>query len=130
MRRVLRHFLQIAGVSTVALVLYFVLPLDRFGPLFSLLLLIGLLVAMGPMTLRHARKVAESSTPMIEAAEALLTLLSALVIGFATIHYSLAHQVDEQFSGSTPRSTGSTSPPRCCPRWGSATSPRSGRPPG
>jgi hypothetical protein len=99
MRRVLRHFLQIAGASTAAIALYFLLPLDRFGPLFSLVLLLGLLVAMVPMTLRHARKVASSSTPMIEAAEALLTLMSALVIGFATVHYSLAHQVDDQFSG-------------------------------
>jgi voltage-gated potassium channel len=98
-RHVLRHAIQIGGVSIGALLLYFLLPLDHFGPLFSGVLLLGLLGAMVPMTLRHARKVASSSTPMIEAASALLTLISALVIGFATIHYSMAHQIAGQFNG-------------------------------
>jgi voltage-gated potassium channel len=98
-RTALRHLLQIGGASLAALIIYFILPLDHFGPLFSLTLLLALLAAMVPMTLRHARKVALSSTPMIEAACALITLISLLVIGFATIHYSLAHEVADQFDG-------------------------------
>jgi voltage-gated potassium channel len=90
-------------VRTAALVLalggaYAVLPFrgDRWwlGALIGLCLL----AASVPLTVRRVRAVLVSSRPLYEAAEALIVLVTMIVVGFAALYYAL-DRLDGQFDG-------------------------------
>jgi hypothetical protein len=97
---VLRVLTRVTGVSAVALLLYFLVPLDRdLGALLSALILAALLLLLLPMTLRHALRIEESPAPLLDAAQSLCTLLTLLIVGFATIHFTLAGVYEDQYDG-------------------------------
>ena len=56
------------------------------------------LVALVPLTVHRLRAVTTSDTPMLEAFEALVLLLTILVTGFAAVYYGMNHAHD-QFRG-------------------------------
>ena len=57
----------------------------------------ALLVAIVPLTVRRVRAVLVSERPVIEAAEALVVLLTMLLVGFAAVYYAV-DRLDGQFS--------------------------------
>jgi hypothetical protein len=58
----------------------------------------ALLVAIVPLTLRRVRAVLVSERPVIEAAEALVVLLTMLLVGFAALYYAMDRSSGE-FAG-------------------------------
>ena len=56
------------------------------------------LVALVPLTVHRLRAVNTSDTPMLEAFEALVLLLTILMTGFAAVYYGMNHAHD-QFRG-------------------------------
>ena len=91
-----------AGVTAaievaVLLVAYAVLPFrgDRWwiGALLGSILLIAII----PLTVRRVRAVLVSERPVVEAAEALVVLLTMLLVGFAAVYYAV-DRLDGQFS--------------------------------
>lgn len=98
--RMLRSIAEVGGSALAALVVYFVIPLDRdVGVLLAAAILVGLLVLLVPMTMRNALRIERSATPLRDALKALFTLLTLLVVGFATVHFAVATNVDDQLSG-------------------------------
>jgi hypothetical protein len=97
---VIRSIAHVGGAATVAIAAYFLMPLDRdLGVLLAAAVLCGLLVLLVPLTVRHAGRIERSPTPLRDAVKALLTLLTLLVVGFATVHYALARSAEDQFAG-------------------------------
>lgn len=59
---------------------------------------VGLLVATVPLTVRRVRAVLVSERPVVEAAEALVVLLTMIVVGFAALYFAM-DRLDGQFHG-------------------------------
>jgi hypothetical protein len=98
--RVLRSIAHVGGAALAAVVAYFVIPLDReLGIVLAIAVLVGLLLLLVPMTIRHAMRIELSPTPLRDALKALTTLLTLLIVGFATVHYTLARNYDGEFDG-------------------------------
>ncbi len=91
----------LAGAATPAIVFtlaFAVLPLRaEFG--IGQILMIGLLVAVVPVAVRFARRVNRSNTPLADAAGALSMIVSALVIGFSGVYYTMAVHSHHEIAG-------------------------------
>jgi voltage-gated potassium channel len=92
-----------AGVSAaievaLLLVAYTVLPFR--GDLWWVGALLGgaLLIGIVPLTVRRVRAVLVSARPLVEAGEALVVLLTMLLVGFAALYYAM-DRLHGQFSG-------------------------------
>jgi hypothetical protein len=95
-----RSVARAGSAGIVAVVAYFVAPLDRdVGVVLAAGILVALLVLLVPLTVRHARRIEASATPLRDALLALSTLLALLIFGFATVHYTLANNFEDQFDG-------------------------------
>jgi voltage-gated potassium channel len=83
---------------SVLFVAYAVLPFR--GDLWWVGALLGtaLLVGIVPLTVRRVRAVLVSERPVVEAAEALVVLLTMLLVGFAALYYAM-DRIDGEFSG-------------------------------
>src|SRR5262245_56843881 len=92
MRELLRRCLW----QVIALVAgYALLPLR--GPLWWVGALVGALVvaAIFPLTVSRLRRVVGSPHPTLAAVEALVLLLTLLILGFAAIYYGMDHRQDQ-----------------------------------
>ena len=93
-----RAFVGAAIEVAVLLIAFTVLPfrgdLWWVGALLGSLLLIGII----PLTVRRVRAVLVSERPMIEAGEALVVLLTMVLVGFAALYYAM-DRLHGQFSG-------------------------------
>jgi voltage-gated potassium channel len=93
-----RAELKTAAAVVMLVVAYAALPFrgDRWwlGAVIGL----GLLFATIPLTVRRVRAVLVSNRPVIEAAEALVLLLTMLVIGFAALYFAMDRD-QGQFGG-------------------------------
>ena len=96
----IRSFLKVGASSIGVLVLYLVVPLDGdLAPVIAAGALVGMLGLLVPLTLREARRIAEVDDPIIHAAKALLMLLTLLIVGFATVHYTIETAYPEELVG-------------------------------
>jgi hypothetical protein len=87
---------EVAGAAAVVVVVYFLLPLrGTTGVVLAAALLIGQLALLLPLAVRRSRRILTSDRPVVEAAAALLTLVTAVVVGFASVYYVLAQQPGE-----------------------------------
>jgi len=82
----------------VLLVAYAVLPFRGEWWWVGALLGTALLVGIIPLTVRRVRAVLASERPLVEAAEALVVLLTMLLVGFAALYYAM-DRLHGQFSG-------------------------------
>lgn len=85
--------------SGIAALLYALLPLDRFGGWVAVLVVVVLIASLVPLAAARARRIIGSTRPALDAAEALITLLTLLVLGFATVYYVLSLRAPGQLSG-------------------------------
>jgi len=96
----LRSMARLGGGSVAATIVYFVAPLDHeLGVVLAAGILVALLVALVPLTLRHALRIEVSLNPLRDAVEALISLLALLIFGFSTVHYTIANNYDAQYQG-------------------------------
>jgi voltage-gated potassium channel len=97
---VIRSFLRLGAASGGVLAAYLLAPLDgELAPLVALLVLVGMLGLLVPLTIRHARQLSTSERPVVDAVQALLTLLTMLVVGFATVHYAIETSYPDELVG-------------------------------
>ena len=97
---VIRSFLRLGASSAGILVVYLVAPLDGdLAPLMAAVVLLGMLALMIPLTLREARRIAVVDRPIVHAAQALLLLLTLLIVGFATVHYTIETSYPDELVG-------------------------------
>jgi voltage-gated potassium channel len=82
----------------VLVVAYAVLPFRGEWWWVGALLGTALLVGIIPLTVRRVRAVLASERPLVEAAEALVVLLTMLLVGFAALYYAM-DRLHGQFSG-------------------------------
>jgi voltage-gated potassium channel len=87
-----------AATVTGGLALYGVAPMEGRRAWLGLLLGLGALVVIVPLTVHRARRVAVSDRPILDAAEALVLLFTLLVLGFAA-GYVLLSQHASQLAG-------------------------------
>ena len=97
-RRARRSLLRSIAMVAALLAFYSFVPLR--GPWWWVGAVVGALslVALVPLTAHRLRAVNTSDTPMLDAFEALVLLLTILMTGFAAIYYGMNHAHD-QFPG-------------------------------
>jgi voltage-gated potassium channel len=88
-------FAIVAGLVAV----YYVLPLDERSWVFGLFMGLTALAGLVLLTLRWARKILESTRPLVRATQALVFLLTVLVLSFAAVYYALEHSVAGELPG-------------------------------
>jgi voltage-gated potassium channel len=99
-RPVIRSFLRLAASSGGVLLAYLLVPLDGdLAPVIAVAVLVGMLGLMIPLTVREARRIAVVDQPIVHAAQALITLLTLLVVGFATVHYTIETAYPDELAG-------------------------------
>jgi voltage-gated potassium channel len=92
--------IQIAGLAIVALVVYFLVPLDgENAELFAGALVIVATFALVPLAVRRARNVLTSDQPVLVAAQSLAIALTLLIVSFSSIYFVLGAAHDGQISG-------------------------------
>lgn len=87
-------------MATVALVLYFVLPLDgKFAEVLAGLLVVATVGSMVPLAVHRARRIMASSEPLLDALESIFTAVTLMVVSFSAVHYVLGTQHQDQIDG-------------------------------
>ena len=100
LRRMVRVLIQIAGLAILALVIYFVIPLDRHhAELVAGALVIVATFALVPMAIRRARRVLTSDQPVLLAAQSLAITLTLLIVSFSSIYFVLGAEHEGQING-------------------------------
>ena len=91
---------DLARRGAAVLVAYLVVSLDGdLAPVIAVGVLVGMLGLMVPLTVREAKRIAVVDQPVVHAAQALLTLLTLLIVGFATVHYTIETAYPEELVG-------------------------------
>jgi voltage-gated potassium channel len=98
-RRLVREsLLRCTGIVVVLFGAYFVLPLRGDRAWVGVLLGLAVLGATIPLAVTRLRRVLTSDRPGVEAAEALVALVSMLITGFAAVFYFMNRE-GEHFNG-------------------------------
>src|SRR5438874_504222 len=84
---------------TALLVAFYALPMDRGGPVVIALLVLAVVMAVIPVSVRNARMVLTSKRPGIAAVRAAALLATVIVVTFASAYFMLARQAHGQMSG-------------------------------
>jgi voltage-gated potassium channel Kch len=94
-----RALVETLGGPTLLVIAYFVLPFD--GDLWPLAVLVGILAAilLIPLTIRRAKRIQESDTPLLEAVHAVALAASLAIISFSISYYTLATTTTGQIPG-------------------------------
>lgn len=97
-----RSLLRSAAVVTALIVGYWILPLR--GELWWLGAVIGLAAIIGvlPLTVHRIQAIQRAEQPVLVAIEAIVLLVSMLVLGFAAVYFSIDER-QHQFEGLTTR---------------------------
>ena len=91
---------EIVGVSAISLLVYFVMPLDGdLGEVLAGSIIVVGTVALVPLSLRRARQVLVSDQPLLVAAQSLFSIISLLIVSFASVYYVLGTDHQGQISG-------------------------------
>jgi voltage-gated potassium channel len=103
-RRALALGVGRALLSTTLLVVgYFLLPLDRLVDVNTAVLLVGALVGLTAVIALQVRSILHSSEPTIRAGEALATTVPLLLLLFAAAYYVMSQAVPADFTESLDR---------------------------
>lgn len=94
----LRNLAEILGTGTIALAVYLLAPLDgRSAEVAAFLVVVLATVSLLPLSIRRARQVLASDTPMLLAMQSIFTALTILIVSFASAYYVLGNEADSQF---------------------------------
>jgi NAD/NADP transhydrogenase beta subunit len=100
LRRMVEILFQIAGLAILALVVYFVIPLDgEHSEFIAGALVVVAIVALVPWAIRRARHVLTSEQPLLVAAQSLTIGLTLLIVSFSSIYFVLGTSHDDQIDG-------------------------------
>jgi hypothetical protein len=92
--------IQIAGLAMLALLVYFVIPLDgEHAELIAGALVIVATFALVPWAVHRARHVLTSDQPVLVAAQSLAITLTLLVVSFSSIYFVLGSEHEGQING-------------------------------
>jgi voltage-gated potassium channel len=92
--------IEIAGLAMLALVVYFVIPLDgEHAELFAGALVIVATFALVPLAVHRARRVLTSDQPLLVAAQSLAITQTLLVVSFSTVYFVLGSAHEGQING-------------------------------
>lgn len=94
----MRSALRVAGLVCVLLAAYSLLPLRGERRWLGVTAGGLLLIASVPLVVRRLQLVRVSTTPVLEAVEAISLLLTMVVVGFASIYLQVS-EVEGQFAG-------------------------------
>lgn len=91
-----RALLESLGGPFLLVVAYFLLPLD--GNLWPLAIVMGILAALMlvPLTVRRAKRIQTSETPLLEAVHAVALAASLAIISFSVSYYTLGTSTTDQ----------------------------------
>jgi hypothetical protein len=99
-RRKIEIVVQIAGLAMLALLVYFVIPLDGdHAELFAGALVLVATFALLPLAIRRARHVLTSEQPVLVAAQSLAIALTLLIVSFSSIYFVLGSEHEGQING-------------------------------
>ncbi len=99
-RSALRRVGEILGVSAIALAVYFVIPFDEgIGVLLAGLVVLATITALVPLSIRRAGQVMTSDQPVLVAAQSLFTMLTVMIVSFASVYYVLGTHRPLQMQG-------------------------------
>jgi len=87
---------EVAGVSLVALGAYYVMPMNgRWAGLLAGVLVAVFAIGLIPLTFRRVRRILVGEQPVSEAMGAIATVVSLLVVAFASVYYVLGTETDQ-----------------------------------
>ena len=91
---------QIAGLAMLALLVYFVIPLDgEHAELIAGALVIVATFALLPLAVHRARRVVTADQPVLVAAQSLAITLTLLIVAFSSIYFVLGSEHEDQING-------------------------------
>jgi dipeptide/tripeptide permease len=100
LRRMLKVVIEIGGLATAALLVYFLIPLNRrHATLIAGALVIAATFTLVPLAVHRARRVLTSDQPVLVAAQSLAITLTLLVVSFASIYFVLGTAHEGQING-------------------------------
>jgi voltage-gated potassium channel len=94
------RFYEVAGVSLMSLAAYYLMPLN--GPWAGLLvtgLVLAAAIGLIPLTFRRVRQILVTEQPVSEALGAIATIVTLLVLAFASLYFVIGTEVDGQING-------------------------------
>ena len=97
-RKIVRAMLRAAGSTTALVVIYYLLPLDRYSAGVAVTVLITALVALVGLITLQVRSIMASPFPGLRAAEALATSLPLFLLLFASTYVVTATESAGSFS--------------------------------
>ena len=87
---------EVAGVSLVVLGAYYVMPMNgRWAGLLAGVLVAVFAIGLIPLTFRRVRRILVGEQPVSEAMGAIATVVSLLVVAFASVYYVLGTETDQ-----------------------------------
>jgi len=99
-RSALRRIGEIVGVSAIALAVYFVIPFDEeIGVVLAGLVVVATIGALVPLAIHRSGQVMASDQPVLVAAQALFTMITVLIVSFASVYYVLGTHQPHQMQG-------------------------------
>ena len=95
-----QRLVEIVGLSVLALVVYFVMPLESdFAMWWAGLVVAGVVGALLPFAVRRALRVLDSEHPLADAVASLALFVSLLAVSFSTVYFVLGTRYDGQLNG-------------------------------
>jgi voltage-gated potassium channel len=100
LRRTIQAIIEIGGLAMLALLVYFLLPLNRrHAALIAGAFVFAAIVALVPLAIRRGRRVLTSEQPVLVAAQSLAIALTLLVVSFASMYFVLGTAHEGQING-------------------------------
>ncbi len=100
LRRRVEVFVQIGGLATLVLLVYFLVPLDgEYAEVIAGAVVIVAILALLPWAVRRARHVLTSEQPVLVAAQSLAIGLTLLIVSFSSIYFVLGSEHEGQIDG-------------------------------
>jgi Ion channel len=100
LRKMVKILIQIGGLAILALVVYFLIPLDRqYAEIAAGALVIGATFALVPLAVHRARRVLTSDQPVLVAAQSLAITLMLLIVSFSSVYFVLGSTHEGQING-------------------------------
>jgi hypothetical protein len=100
LRRMIRVLIEIGGLAILALLVYFLIPLNRrHAALIAGTFVFAATVALVPLAIRRGRRVLTSDQPVLVAAQSLAIALTLLIVSFASMYFVLGTAHEGQING-------------------------------
>lgn len=94
------RFYEVAGISAISLVAYYLMPLEgRWAGFLVAILVAAAAIGLIPLTFRRVRQILVSDQPVSIALGAIATIVTFLVVSFAAVYYVLGTEMEGQMNG-------------------------------